>query len=603
MISSPPNSQLASSGRGFALVVTLIMVALMAVIAVGIFSSVSLERATATSYNNRYQAELAVQNGLQAAAKTLAATPTGPNSITGSDTFLVVRADGPPDANGNKPAYYYLSQPSTGSSPTITYYPLFSSSTDPSAPAVQTQTINLAAPFAPAVPTPAPPANSAASDSTSAWNAAGTQRLPTLYPWGQPSPSPSGPSVKWVEMRDPQNASGPYTRYAYWAEDLDGYLDASQVGGQPRTTGTSPQEIAMWTVFNPTPQTDPNTTAATTLINSRPLLFTVPTVQQIAATTPDLAGPNLAVRLGMDNNPGEQNLVPLGYGYGSGGQPKTPLNPISQFSHGNIGKKFGTPISSAMPAFASRTGTTSGGKGHAGTVDYLNNLASNLIDYVAPLDAPTEFMPGNDNFAPPTSRGIGAYPFVVSVYDLNNWVYTYLSGLTYKVVVEVKTYLQIWNPHNIAVRGALSIHYQNSDQVNVNGHLYTLSSPPDANIILTDNPTSDPNKPTFISPLSARGTVGQTFTYLIKAANGAPYLTIQPNEYRVIALPAPNSTLDPITGYGATALPPGLNRPPNGPNQNRISGTPTQAGTYNVTISATNSSGTTSATLVITINP
>src|SRR5207248_9766606 len=53
----------------------------MAVIAVGVFTSVSVERATATSYTNRYQAELAVQNGLQAAAKTLAATPTGTSSI------------------------------------------------------------------------------------------------------------------------------------------------------------------------------------------------------------------------------------------------------------------------------------------------------------------------------------------------------------------------------------------------------------------------------------------------------------------------------------------------------------------------------------------
>src|SRR5438045_5766663 len=144
MIASPPNSQLASSRRGFALVVTLIMVALMAVIAVGLFTSVSVERATATSYNNRYQAELAVQNGLQAAAKTLAATPTGTSSITGTDTFLVVRADGAADANGNKAAYYYLAKASAAPTPaSITYYPLFSSSTDPSAPAVQTQTINL----------------------------------------------------------------------------------------------------------------------------------------------------------------------------------------------------------------------------------------------------------------------------------------------------------------------------------------------------------------------------------------------------------------------------------------------------------------------------
>ena len=149
------------------------------------------------------------------------------------------------------------------------------------------------------MPAPAPPADSSPTDPTAAWDAAKAQRLPKLYSWQQPSPSPSGPSVKWVEMRDPQDAPAPaphnlpYTRYAYWAEDLDGYLDASQVGGQARASGTSPQEIAMWTIFNPTPQTDPNTTAATTLINSRPLLFTVPTVQQIAATTPDLAGPTL----------------------------------------------------------------------------------------------------------------------------------------------------------------------------------------------------------------------------------------------------------------------------------------------------------------------
>ena len=167
------------------------------------------------------------------------------------------------------------------------------------------------------MPTPAPPADSSPTDPTAAWDAAKAQRVPKLYSWQQPNPSPSGPSVKWVEMRDPQDAPAPaphnlpYTRYAYWAEDLDGYLDASQVGGQARTTGTNPQEIAMFTIFNPTPQTDPSTTAATTLINKRPLLFTVPTVQQIAATTPDLAGPNLAVRLGIDTaeqNPGSARI-------------------------------------------------------------------------------------------------------------------------------------------------------------------------------------------------------------------------------------------------------------------------------------------------------
>src|SRR5439155_11808098 len=168
-----------NQSSGFALVVSLIMVALMAVIAIGVLTSVSLERGTAASYNSRYQADLAVQNGLQAAAKTLAASPNGTNPVTGKDTFLVARADGPADANGNKAAYYYLAQPSPSPSNAITYYPLFSASSDPSVPGVQTATINLAAPAAPAVPTPSPPANSNRSDPGAAWNAAGTQRLPT----------------------------------------------------------------------------------------------------------------------------------------------------------------------------------------------------------------------------------------------------------------------------------------------------------------------------------------------------------------------------------------------------------------------------------------
>src|SRR6266446_3082218 len=138
-----------NQSSGFALVVALIMVALMAVIAVGVLTTVSVERGTATSYSSRYQADRATQNGLQAAAKTLAAAPfpspvpvNFSATVSGNDAFLVVRADGPANANGNKAAYYYLAQPSTGANPTVTYYPLFSASTDPSDPSViQTATI------------------------------------------------------------------------------------------------------------------------------------------------------------------------------------------------------------------------------------------------------------------------------------------------------------------------------------------------------------------------------------------------------------------------------------------------------------------------------
>jgi hypothetical protein len=684
-----------SRRAGFALVVALIMVALVAVISVGVLTSVSLERGTATSYNSRYQADLAVQNGLQAATKTLAAAPfpspvpAGLNAtVTNNDAFLVVRADGPADANGNKAAYYYLAQPSTGATPIVTYYPLFSASTDPNdpAPGQTPPTINLAAADLPSVPTPAPPAISTppppnysppptCHTCNPAWNAAGTQRLPTLYSWQQPT-TPSGPSVQWVEMRDPQDtAPAPahnlsYTRYAYWVEDLDGYLDASQVShpngvaarfsgastwtdnaNVVHSTGTSVGEIGMFTIFqpaqlNPVPAPSPVVnlvgSAENQTQNSRALLLTVPTLQQLAqspspAPSPDVAGPNLAVRLGEDNNPGEQNLVPLGYGYGRDntlqqgeGYPKYAINPVSQFGpNGNHVGAFASTVGVAMPNFADRdVPNQPGGHGHSGhTRNYLNNLTANLLNYASPLDAPTAFMPPGNVDAPPSSRGIGAYPFVVSLYDLNNWVDTVNSGTSNLVAIETTTYVQLWNPHNFptdGLAGALTIHYNNSDQVSVNGVNQTLSSPPDTTVIFTANPSGNTQTPVIISPLFETGNVGQPFNYQIKAANGYqdPKGKIKPNEYRVIVMPAPTpacfaegrnqySASGYTCGPPPAGLPPGLSLRRNGAKAGLINGTPTvdPCATYtngyqdyNVTIRETTSCGQTpTATLTIRI--
>jgi Putative Ig domain len=84
--------------------------------------------------------------------------------------------------------------------------------------------------------------------------------------------------------------------------------------------------------------------------------------------------------------------------------------------------------------------------------------------------------------------------------------------------------------------------------------------------------------PVITSATTATGTVGTAFSYTITATNS----------------PA---------SYGVSgSLPPGLKQG-TGSNKNQISGTPTTAGIYMVTISATNASGTGTATLVITIGP
>ncbi len=81
--------------------------------------------------------------------------------------------------------------------------------------------------------------------------------------------------------------------------------------------------------------------------------------------------------------------------------------------------------------------------------------------------------------------------------------------------------------------------------------------------------------PVISSPLSTSGTVGQAFTYQISASNTP-------------------------TSFGATGLPTGLSV---NTATGLISGTPSVAGSYNVSISATNASGSDSKTLVLTVNP
>jgi len=87
--------------------------------------------------------------------------------------------------------------------------------------------------------------------------------------------------------------------------------------------------------------------------------------------------------------------------------------------------------------------------------------------------------------------------------------------------------------------------------------------------------TINPPTPVITSPLTATGQVGVAFSYQITATNN-------PTSYAATGLPA-GLTVNTATGL--------------------ISGTPTTAGTYTVTISATNAGGTGSATLVLTIKP
>ena len=447
---------------GFVLIVTLIMVALAAITVISLLTNASLDRVTAKSYDDRFGAELAVQNGLEAAKKMLIATPDPAGSITADDTFLVLRAEGTQtNATGTKDAYYFLAKAQPGAANKIDCYPLFAGGTS------SQLTINLAA--NPAVQKPQAPAAKFSNPAEQTFGTT-TKQFPQLLPFQQPV------FTQWQEVRDPNDPatapahSLPYQRYTFWVEDLSGYVDASVAGNETaggkhqRVNGTDPNELALFTIFDTASQSDPGNTLAKPLIDNRPLLLTLPMLKQIAPTPAgqsDSTQANLGVRLGVDS--GEQNLVPFGYGYPAAveGKPKTDLNAAIKAKDVT---GIAAAINTALPNFKNRAG--------GNTFDYNKNLAANIIDYADANKAPT-----TDGS---TYRGIGAFPFLVTAYDLNNWV-----GITggppsdYQVQIEVTTYLQLWNPHNIAVKGDLTLHYENVDQLLVNTNAVSYAPPPD----------------------------------------------------------------------------------------------------------------------------
>lgn len=428
--------------KGFALIITLIMLVLAAVIVVALMSSASLDRGTAKSVNDRYQADLAVQNGLEAAKKVLSASPgAATNSITANDTFAVFRIDGTqgPNSYGNRDSYYFLvkarPRDPDGISRTADCYPLFSGGA--TAPLTIDHTN-----YPPIQRPTAPTSANAALDSVG-------KPYPVLLPHEQRA------FTQWQEIRNPNdNATAPahnlpYQRYAFWVEDLAGYVDASVAGnesGTPahvRASGTNPNEIALFTIFDAANPNDPGNTRAKDLIDNRAVLFTVPTLTQIPSPTPpgqDLTSPSLAVRLGIDGD-GEQNLIPFGFGYQDEGAVKTNVNTVLTDGSAPDAKvtTIYNVINRNLPQFATlRRGAL------PGTDDYVKTLAANMIDYA---DSDSDATVGTNY------RGIDSYPFLVEYFNRYNWegpTNYYQNGTppTWWAKVRVTGWVQIWNMTN-----------------------------------------------------------------------------------------------------------------------------------------------------------
>lgn len=498
---------------GFALTITLLLLALAAVVIVGLLTSASIERTTARAYDDRYLAEIAVRNGLESAKKALLASPdatSGKPPAVADDSFLVVRSDGPPNSVGDKPVYYFLAKAQANGNGAIDYYPLFSGGTPQNLP----KGINTTS----CVVTP-PTAPSAAFATMPAQETFGT--VTRFYPQLLPSQPPA--FTQWVEVQDPNDTAAspnhnlPYHRFTYWIEDLSGYVDASVAGNIAGTSNThsrpldqstvvkryqtTPAELALFTLFDNTARVDPGNTGAKGLIENHSLLFTISTIRQLAvgAGNIDVTTPALATNIAADS---ELPLVPFGFGYkDEGDTTNTKLEINGQVSSGGDAavKAIAQKINVNLPQFgALRQGGLAAGQ------NYVNSIAASIVDYA---DSDSDATLGTDY------RGIDSYPLVSEIYTAKNWTKKYLnpSTGTYFVEITVDTWLELWNMTNQAATGTVSFTLSEVHPVHV-GTTPTYSFGK-TSADLHDNATVATVYPAGAMPLS---------------------VSMQPNEYKVL---------------------------------------------------------------------
>ncbi len=464
------------SCSGFALVITLVMLALAAVVIVGLLTSASIDRTTARSYDDRLQAELAVKNGLEAAKKALLASPdtaSGKPAAVSDDAFLVVRADGPPDANGNKPGYYFLGKAQAGGNGVIDYYPLFSGGSPQSLPTG----IN---PTSYAVTPPTPVAAAYSTDPAQETFGSSTRYYPQLLQ-GQPPVF-----TQWIAVKDPNDSAAspahdlPYQRFTFWVEDVAGYIDASLSGNNGGTGGvhvrpldqstsakryeTKPSEIPLFTIFDSTSPKDPGTTGAKDLVNNHPLLHTVLTLRQLAPgpSNTDLTTPTLVTRLHADS---EMPLLPFGFGYKDEGNPNfTKLQINDQVKTGGdpAVKAIAQKINVNLPNFGTQR------KGGLTGQDYVNTVAAAMIDYA---DVDSDATVGSDY------RGIDSYPLVSELYNMKWWSSApsiNASTGTYFVTIQMDTWAELWNMSNQPASGTATLEMAENLPLTAGVYSYTF---------------------------------------------------------------------------------------------------------------------------------
>ncbi|MBS0659743.1 MAG: hypothetical protein JSR82_16000 [Verrucomicrobia bacterium] len=520
--------------RGVALVIVMAILALILVTVVAFLSTATIERGTAKAFTNNLQSKLAAESGLAAAIQTLTRTPSGSTkAITQNDLFVVVRSE-----NADAVPYYSVglareeagSGDTTGNLPSqrqIDYLPLVSGGVAQS---------GIGGDKVPPVDQLLPPPY-----------AASTHAEIKVYP-GMPKPS-----AKWVtvEAPKPNGSALPPTRirYAYWVEDLGGYLDIGynpdtvkypaagnadensnrhkrpyDVSGTPAEVlnnryKSSPKELALYTLFSNTTFPDPGNTKAKVIVDDRPTIVTPWTAAQATGNADAIK--YVATGYFFEDEP---VLIPRGFGYKDEGKAAFHLNGNLSSTQANV-EAIAKVIADNLPKFANAR------KGGLTALDYNKSIAASIIDYA---DADSDATVGTDY------RGIDSYPLVSEIYNSKWWKRTYQQSGTFWVEIQMETWVELWNMTNRTVEGSVEFQLKEEHPVTIGFNSYNFGEPE-----------------------------GPYHTIVHPSGPSISVTNMQPNEYRVILIRRDTFQYD-------TGVSPPLSFPPStGPQSLALLGTTT----------------------------
>jgi hypothetical protein len=396
---------------GFALPMTLIAIAGLTLLLVGLLTVLGLERKTARSYSNSARADLAVESGLAHALGLL-------TEVAGRDDSIVFRIEDPVQSQvdsterplGFREQFFtYGALYENGSWRGI---PLFSGATETALGSREIESAQLAASLA--------------------------DYSKDAIQIGRISEHDQNiPRAKWIEV--PSSDPKGYTmRYAFWVEDLTGLVDGTSAGLKPRDLGLDPSELDITTILDPA---NDSGNFPQPLDEKRAEIRTSATVRQLLSIEQAKRIEPYITYLPLSISQLPPKIIPQGFGYADAGMKAPDLN---TFAAASDVTGIADHIEKQIPTFKNRRG------GFPDSEDYVKTIAASIIDY-ADTDGNATTGAGY--------RGVDSYPFVNELFDRYEWI----AGASGQVAIRVETFVELWNPTQQSVTGRMEF-------TNVNYH-------------------------------------------------------------------------------------------------------------------------------------